>query len=58
MSPKRLPNLLLILFLGLVGCQTTEFGGGAASRASSAPEIDRDVTLALNKLYADESFAR
>lgn len=58
MSTARILNLLLVLSLCLVGCQTTEFGGGVSSNMSSAPEIDRDVTLALNKLYADQPAAR
>ncbi|MGZ4957856.1 MAG: lipid-binding SYLF domain-containing protein [Methylomonas sp.] len=58
MLPKRLINLLLILSFGFLGCQTTEFGGSGASNASRVPDIDRDVTQALNKLYSDQPAAR
>lgn len=58
MSPKRLFSLLFILSISLGGCQTTEFGGGASPNLSSANQIDRDVTQALNKLYADQPAAR
>lgn len=44
--------------MSLAGCQTTDFSGGATSNLSSASQIDHDVTLALNKLYADRPAAK
>jgi len=51
---------MLILSLALAGCQTTNFGSSVStpSNLSASAQIDRDVTDALNDLYADEPAAR
>jgi lipid-binding SYLF domain-containing protein len=49
MKPTLMINLLLIAVTMLVGCQSS--GGGRQADSTAAAQIDRDVDVALAKLY-------
>jgi lipid-binding SYLF domain-containing protein len=48
MTARILISLLLAAVVGLGGCQTT---GGKPPESTAAAQIERDVDLALTKLY-------